>query len=38
MALPIFVVARDRPKMHVVYTKGRVGRKRQLNPQRMFNG
>jgi|GEM_PF-6040420 len=38
MALPIFVVARDRLKMHVVYTKGRADRKRQLNPQRMFNG
>jgi|YNPBryantNP2012_1023418.scaffolds.fasta_scaffold00930_24 hypothetical protein len=38
MALPIFVVARDRLKMHVLYTKGHEGRKRQLNPQRMFNG
>lgn len=38
MALPIFLVAQDRPKMHVVYTKDRGGRKRQLNPLRMFNG
>lgn len=36
MALPMFVVARDRSKMHLVYTKGRACRKRQLNVQRMF--